>query len=535
VTHSDQPECAIDESMLALGVQPPIASPPVPIIELPGKEGRSRKGMWSLFAGVVLVAGLGYFALPKLIPALWRSEDRLRNVPRMTVAKVDLSTVLTAWGRIESSQNTIISCELERLEIRTRGQSMSSGGSSTILTLIDEGTLVKKGDVLCTLESSEYEELVRTQEIKTEQAAAAMMQAQLSFEVAELSVREYREGLYKQQLQSFEGTIALAESDMERAIDRLEWTKKMLGKGYASLATKSGAEQTLNECRFDLMSSRLERNNFLEFGNTKTLMELSSEVEKRRFEAMANTQRVTRNREQLAQYKRMVELCTIRAPHDGFLIYASDPTKPYAAAIEPGQSVRQSQKLFFLPDLEKMEVRAYIHESVASRVREGMRARAKIEGLENRMLEGTVVSVAPLPSSTNWFSDEVKYFVGVVKLDTIRSGLKPGMTAEVEFDVERCSDVLAVPCEAVTVEGGHDFCYVAGIDGLERRPVTLGRSTRDLLEVTKGLAVGDQVVLQPEKLGVLDSIAAHPSRESGFDESPASDSPAPSGAPVSVE
>jgi HlyD family secretion protein len=535
VTHPEQADCAIAQPTPPTAGTPEV--PTLPVFAIPEKKGGGLKGALLPVLGVCLVAGLGWAAWTKLIPALWRSDDRLQHLPTMTVAKVDLNTVLTSWGRVESSHNTIISCELERLEIRTRGQSVSSGGASMILTLIDEGTDVKKGDVLCTLDSSEYEELVRTQEIKTEQAEAARMQAQLNMEVAELSVHEFRNGLYKQKLEEYEGLIALSQSDVERAGDRLEWTGKMLGKGYASVATKATDERTLAQGRFDLLTSKLDLSNFLEFGSKKTLMELASEVEKRRYELIANTMRVTRNREQLALYKRMVDFCTIRAPHDGFLIYAYDPMKPNSGAIEPGQTVRQGQKLFFLPDLAKMEVTAYIHESVSARVREGMKAKARIEGLQNREFEGTVASVGPLPTNAGqWWSDEVKYIVAIVKLDSVPVGLKPGMTAEVEFDVERCEDVLAVPSEAIAIEGGRDICYVAGVDGLERRPVTLGRSTRDLLEVKRGLSEGDHVLLSPEKLDDLNSLVIHESRASDLDEAPASSEPSgASGAPISVE
>jgi HlyD family secretion protein len=539
VTHPDQAERAVAEaSTPTIGG---LTAPSSPFITLEPSKPRSGIRFLVAAAVVFLVAGLGWVAWSKLAPAFWRADDRLQNVPRMTVAKVDMSTVLTAWGRVESSKNTIISCELERLEIRTRGQTMSSGGASTILTLIEEGTEVKKDDVLCTLDASEYEELVRTQEIKTEQADAARKTAQLNLEVGEIAVKEYREGLYKQQMQSFEGMIVLSQADKERAVDRLKWTEKMLGKGYASVATKATDQRTLDQSQFDLMSSRSDLTQFLEYGNTKTLMELTSEVEMRRYELIANTLRVTRNRDQLALYKRMVEHCTIKAPHDGFLIYAYDPSKPYAGAIEEGMTVRQGQKLFFLPDLANMEVMAYIHESVAGRVHEGMKARARIEGLQNRALEGTVISVGTLPTNAgNWWSEEVKYFVAVVKLDAVPGGVKPGMSAEVEFDVDTCLDVLAVPSEAVSVEGGRDICYVAGVDGLERRMVKLGRSNRDLLEVKQGLAEGDQVVLRPEMLGVVDPIVAHEARDSGFDPIPAPtsepSSPAPAGAgPISVE
>ena len=486
-------------------------------------------------AGLALLAGAVGGLKSWVMPYLLRPDDRLLNLPRMTVAKVDMSTVLTASGRVESSSNTIITCDLERLEVRNRGQSVSSGGASTILTLVNEGTQVEKGDVLCTLDASEYEEMAITQELKTEQAAAALKQAQLNFEVAEMAVTEFELGLYAQTTQSLEGSIVLARSDLERATDRLHWTERMLDKGFASIATKVNAERSLNQARFDLMSSCGELSKFLEYGSKKTKMELSSEVEKRRYEVIANTLRVNRNREQLANYKRMIGLCTIQAPHAGFVIYANDWSRPSNTPIEPGQTVHQSQKLFFLPDLGKMEVMTYIHESVASRVQSGMVARARIEGLANRTLEGHVVSIAPLPSSTNWFSDEVKYFVAVVKLDSVPKGMKPGMTAEVEFDVDRCLDVLAVPSEAIAFEKGHEICYVAGIDGLERRTVTLGRSNRNLLEVTGGLAEGDQVVLRPENIEVIDSLVVQPARAIEVEESPEAVSQATPGSPTAVE
>ena len=49
-----------------------------------------------------------------------------------------------------------------------------------------------------------------------------------------------------------------------------------------------------------------------------------------------------------------MELCTIRAPHDGFVIYANDQRRDIR--IEEGMYVRQKQDLMYLPDLNEMEV-----------------------------------------------------------------------------------------------------------------------------------------------------------------------------------
>ena len=84
-----------------------------------------------------------------------------------------------------------------------------------------------------------------------------------------------------------------------------------------------------------------------------------------------------------------------------------------------------------------------------------------------------------------------------IALQFTPSGLLPGMSAEVEVQVGRCRDVLAVPTEAVSVDHDRKVCYVIGPSGVERRKITPGGSTPDLIEVTEGLIEGEYVVLNP--------------------------------------
>ena len=109
--------------------------------------------------------------------------------------------------------------------------------------------------------------------------------------------------------------------------------------------------------------------------------------------------------------------------------------------------MRQRQHLFYLPDLNDMEVVAMLHESIVNQVNPGMRATVQVEGLTNRRIEGHVTSVAPMALS-NWRTD-VHYFEGIVKLENVPGGLRPGMSAEVKIAMPRLDDVLAVPSEAV--------------------------------------------------------------------------------------
>ncbi len=59
-----------------------------------------------------------------------------------------------------------------------------------------------------------------------------------------------------------------------------------------------------------------------------------------------------------------------------------------------------------------------IHESIVDQVSPSMRAHVQFEGIGNLSIEGHVTSVAPI-TTFNWRSD-VRYFEGIVKLETFR-------------------------------------------------------------------------------------------------------------------
>jgi HlyD family secretion protein len=142
-----------------------------------------------------------------------------------------------------------------------------------------------------------------------------------------------------------------------------------------------------------------------------------------------------------------------------------------------------------------MEIVAMLNETVVAQVRRGMPARVRIEGLPGwESLQAHVESVEDLPR--RGFND-VPYYPCRVTLEASPSGLLPDMSAEVEIRVVRCRDVLAIPSEAVSVDQGRNICHVIGPSGLERRGITPGGSTLDLIEVTDGLNEGESVLLNP--------------------------------------
>jgi HlyD family secretion protein len=459
------------------------------------RRGRNAWRYGLVGVGVLLALACVTFAvMPSFFGFVLSRRAAPLHLATTPVRRTDLCVTMTTGGRVDSSDKTIIECELENVFLTVRGYGMGVGGSSTILSVVPDGSMVKKGDLLCRLDASAYDELVRTQMMNVERGRADFNQAKLGLEVAQMAVTEYCDGLMGQARKSLNGQMTLNQSDYERAVGRLAWTRHMVESGYLPKAQLTTDEFALNRLALNIKQGRTALDLFERFSAPKYIFMLKTDV--LGAEAVYNYQdrRFRFFEEQLALYKKQVERCTIVAPHDGFVIYANDELRNIH--IEPGMLVRQKQRLFYLPNLAQMEVAAMLHESVVKEVKPGMRVRVKIEALPNRVLEGHIDAITQIPER-NWFSD-VKYFYGTVKLHNVPKGLRPGMTAEVEIVTANKPDVLVIPAESLTVEDGHDFCYVSHDDTLERREVKLGQSTRDYLEVTEGLDEGEAIVLDPE-------------------------------------
>ena len=128
-------------------------------------------------------------------------------------------------GSLESSKNQDAYCHVE--------------GQTTIITIKPEGTRVKKGEVVCELDSAALSDQLINQKITTKSAEANYENAKLTREVAEIAVIEYVEGIFIQDQATVEGEIKLAESDLSRSEDRLDWARRMFEKGYVSMAPGS--------------------------------------------------------------------------------------------------------------------------------------------------------------------------------------------------------------------------------------------------------------------------------------------------------
>ncbi|HZW33045.1 MAG TPA: efflux RND transporter periplasmic adaptor subunit [Isosphaeraceae bacterium] len=452
----------------------------------------SRRSVWlRLTMALALVAAA--WVVTGFVP------ERTRSLPSDAIEwavarRVDLDTKILAGGDLQAARETSVACQVEDIP---------DADGTLILSLIDNGTLVKKGDVLCRLDSSQFEELARQQEIAAGQARALYLQAKLVLETARIALREYQEGQVTRLTKEFEGRIALEQSATQRQVDRLAWTEHMLAKGYLSRSQLLSERQALARARHELVQAEGEFHVFQRFQVPKEVRTLGSQIQTAEIDYRVAADRLKAEEDRLAHLRKQIANCTVRAPQAGLAINA-DKDRWWWPPLRPGDRVYQGEEMFLIPDLTQMEAQVSVHESMGPRVRVGMKADVRIAAMPGRVFPGRVTAIDQLPS-VKWkeWDENLKHYIVRVRLDQAPAGVRPFMSAEVEIDTGRVPDALVIPVEAMTVVDGRQSCYVVVPEGLERRTVTTRRSTTDLLEVTGGLAEGERVALRaPDVRGI---------------------------------
>jgi HlyD family secretion protein len=427
-----------------------------------------------------------------------------------------LAVIVKEKGNLESAANKDVHCEVE--------------GGTTIIMIKPEGTPVKEGDLVCELDSASLRDSLNNQKISTQQAEASFKQAYLTREVAEYAVKEYIEGVFKQDKATIEGQIALAKSDLERSIDRVVWSDRVKELGYVSIAANIADHLAKDRATFELEQNQTKLDVLLKYTKEKTEKELGSDVQKAKADELSKQSTYELEKTKEAKLERQIKACLLKAPGDGIVVYANEQNRPgqQALQIEEGAAVRQHQKIFSLPDTSKMRVNTKVHESMVDRIKRDLRALIRVDAAANVELKGRVDSVAPMADAGSWMASDVKVYTTFVAIegDTLKYNLRPGMSAQVEILVEELENVLSVPVQAILQFKGKEYVFIKEGDGFRRESIDLGISNDQHVEVKKGLKAGDLVAMSPNSLLTEDerreaySVAAKDAAKKDFGSDP---------------
>lgn len=435
-----------------------------------------------------------------------------------TVTPIELVQHVLKDGELQAVDNIDIVCQVE--------------GQATINSLVKEGNFVKKNDVLVTLDSSQIRQKIddatlqlqtsgadmttarEAKEIQESQNEANLDAATVGLNLAKLDFQQYVEGTYPQAVKNAETDLEMAKITLRNSDEDYSNAKYLYGKGFVTGAdiqksdlAVTNARNGLNKAQTALMvltkythaQDLASKQNAVAQAqkllvrtrqqNQAALAQKSSDLEAKQSALILVKRKMERLQEQL-------EACTIKAPADGMVVYASSGDRNAQNPVQEGATVRDRQMLIRLPDTTRMMAAIRVSEGSVGDLKEGQRATVRIVNLP-RPLTARVTKISVLvDNNQRWWNPDLKEYPVELTLDQNPPGLKPGMGCRTEVFINRIPNAVAVPLPTIYASGPESFVFVRRGDGTSKPVrVKLGATNETHAQIVEGVNNGDQVLI----------------------------------------
>lgn len=319
-------------------------------------------------------------------------------------------------------------------ENRVNVKAKTSGSIAEIL--VREGAPVKKGDLLARIDNPTV-----TFDLKRGQADLSAASAQAGANAPQIAA-------LRAQAKAITAELTTARQDLARS-------EELLAGGAIPQSEIDRARSRVAQLEGTLAANEAQQR--------AVRIDLTANAARQAAQVQSLTSRVTDTE--------------VRAPLDGIVLTRS---------IEIGEVITINQTLFKVGDTSSLILEVSVDEADVARVQKDAAAAVSLYAFPKQTFKGTVFDVFPDANR------ERKAFLAKVRLTAPPPGLRSGMSAEVNIIAAEHDGVLLAPTEAITdgavwiIRGGR----------AERQPVVAG--IRDLLrvEISDGLAEGDEVVVE---------------------------------------
>lgn len=322
---------------------------------------------------------------------------------------------------------------------------LSSTAAGTVTYLVHAGDRVAKGEVLARLASPELENEYDRERTTLESMDAALAQQRIELQQQLLENRQRAD------------LAAVTMSQQLRELQRLQaaWAVHVISEHEyeAAYDTYSMARLSYEHAN---QNARLERE--------RILLEL-------------RTRQLARNAQSLLAdgLKHRLDALTVRSPVEGMVADLAQPDQSHVGSNMP---------LVTVIDLSALAIQFQVAESFADGIKPGLPADITLNG---QTVHGVVTEVSP-DVRDGWVTGRAK-FVGGQPAD-----LRQNEQAAVRIVMGEHKDVLMVERGAF-LDPATRFVYVVRDGQATRVPVELGAASVSEIQVLRGLAAGDRVVI----------------------------------------
>ena len=312
----------------------------------------------------------------------------------------------------------------------------------------------------------------------------------------------------KKALDDAEDELAALESEVSTTVysDAAEEEK-----AQQSIET---AEQKRDSAKTKYNSAILERKIFKRYTQPNKLKELRNKLSQAKLNLKKTKVRteasLAQKKKQIFQHETQIRklerdlkkhqsylpMMTLRAPVSGIVMYG-DPDRRWGnPEVKVGMDARRKQVIITIPDMSKMIVDVNLPEQYRSKVSVGDSVIITPDSIQTIKMKGRIDRIAQLPVNLiPWDQNSPKIYRTIVDFSERDSRIVSGMSVQVEVVSRILHDVLFIPIEAVFEENGKLLVYRKALSGPEKVFVKIGQANNNYVQITEGLAEGDDVYL----------------------------------------
>ncbi|MDC6385344.1 efflux RND transporter periplasmic adaptor subunit [Flagellimonas taeanensis] len=398
-------------------------------IQLEKKKGLKPKHYGYIALGVLLLF-VGWKLIFASSMSTFRTEKERLSVSAVTAGKFD------DYITINGSVAPIATIYMDAYE-----------GGRVSEKLIEEGSMVKKGDIILKLENMNLYEQILASESNLALKQNDLRSTKLTFDSRQVEGKK---------------SLANAEYDLERLKRNYEQNKALFDDELISKETYllSKADYELAQKQFEIVKLQTEQDDQMRETSLKGLDTDLSRMHKT-----------------LSMVYERLDHLNVRAPADGQLGFLD---------AEIGQNIAQGQRIGQINVLTDFKIEADIDEHYIDRVKRDLSAILERNGNEYGLRLRKVY-----PEVRN----------GRFRVDLVFTGEKPetiraGQSYNIRLQLGESNDALLLPKGGFFQSTGGQWVFVVSPNGEEaiRRNVRLGKQNSRYYEVLEGLQPGEQVI-----------------------------------------
>lgn len=365
------------------------------------------------------------------------------DISTYTVVRKNFENTIIIDGYAEPMQSTSIVCP-------------RSGSGGTVAFLVEDGTWVNEGDLLCTIENqplqTRYDQLLL--DLQNAQAGIEKTKADLNMQYALLEA-DAKNNEAETQIAHLDSTRLHYYSPNQKLIRELELqivaiTRKKIESKLAALAIIQ-----------------------------------QSEIKKLELEI----QRFSNNSQSM---KKDLDALFLRATKKGLAVRGTNPMTGNKMAV--GDVVWNGMPLVSIPEMNKMKMKIFASERDYRYINVNDSVNYSFDALSDNTAWGKIVNKMPVGQQIKEGS-KVKHFEIDASVDSTLTMPDPGFTASCNIFLKQVKDTIAIPQIAIFDQDSMKVVYVEHKKGFEMRQILIGESSPKEAVVTNGLHLEEKIAL----------------------------------------